>query len=244
MTAVTAVTAAAAPAGRITFDETMRELEALGTEQNRKIYRRHGAGDNLCGVSFANLYKLQKRIKRDHELACRLWETGNADARLLACLVADPAQMSEDELDRWLAEIHYYMLVDLFVANVAARQPGILERIARWTASDEEFVGQAGWDLLSSFALADKTHPDAYFMGYIQQIARDIHGSKNRARHAMNNAIICIGLRNAALEAAAKDAARRIGKVTVDHGQTGCKTPDAIAYIDRTLAYRRKKAGK
>ena len=36
-------------------------------------------------------------------------------------------------------------------------------------------------------------------------------------------------------------AAKAIGKVTVDHGQTSCRTPDAAAYIAKTLAYRAKK---
>ncbi len=54
--------------------EVLQELKALGTEQNRKVYRRHGVGENLHGVSFANLGKLKKKIKIDHELAERLWE--------------------------------------------------------------------------------------------------------------------------------------------------------------------------
>jgi hypothetical protein len=36
----------------------------------------------------------------------------------------------------------------------------------------------------------------------------------------------------------AEDAAR-IGKVKVDHGETGCKTPDAVPYIKK--AVERKK---
>jgi len=36
----------------MTYREIMKELEALGTAQNRKVYRRHGAGENLFGVSF------------------------------------------------------------------------------------------------------------------------------------------------------------------------------------------------
>ncbi len=38
----------------------------------------------MCGVSYANLEKLKKRIKMDHELAAHLWDTGNHDARILA----------------------------------------------------------------------------------------------------------------------------------------------------------------
>ena len=56
----------------MTVAETMLEREALGTAQNRKIYRRHGAGGNLFGVSFANLNALKKGLKTDHALALAL----------------------------------------------------------------------------------------------------------------------------------------------------------------------------
>ena len=63
------------------YEDVIRELESLGTAQNRKIYKRHGAGDRLFGVSFANLNKLKKKIKTDHDLANQLWASGNVDAQ-------------------------------------------------------------------------------------------------------------------------------------------------------------------
>jgi hypothetical protein len=64
----------------------------------------------------------------------------------------------------------------------------------------------------------------------------------------MNNALIAIGVYKVALTAGAKATAKRIGKVKVDHGETLCTTPDAIAYIDKALkrksADKRKSKGK
>ncbi len=57
----------------------------------------------------------------------------------------------------------------------------------------------------------------------------------------MNMAVILIGCRNAALRKAATAAAKRIGKVVVDHGDTACKTPDAAQYIDKTWAHSKSK---
>ena len=34
----------------MTFQETIAALQRMGTPQNVKIYKRHGAGDNLFGV--------------------------------------------------------------------------------------------------------------------------------------------------------------------------------------------------
>ena len=223
------------------LDEVMAELESLGTEQNRKIYRRHGAGENQFGVSFANLRKLAKTLGRDQALADGLWRTGNQDARTLATLTAEPKTMSAEDLDAWAATLDYYTVTDMFAANVVANTPHIGAKADEWTDSEAEFVAEAGWNLVAVMAMRDKTLPDAYFDARLGRIEREIHGALNRARYAMNGALIAIGLRNEGLRARAEAAAKRIGKVEVDHGETDCRTPDAIPYIVK--AWARRKGG-
>ncbi len=43
------------------YKATMSELKRMGTAQNVKIYKPHGAGDKLYGVSFANLNILKRK---------------------------------------------------------------------------------------------------------------------------------------------------------------------------------------
>jgi len=223
-------------------------LAAAGTERNRVIYRRHGAGENQYGVAFKDLRGLAKQIGRDHRLATSLWATGNTDARLLACMVADPARLSDDDLDAWIGDIAYYVLVDEFVAGVASQAPGLRARMERWIKSARDWTAQAGWDLVGVLAAREPNLRDEFFYDLLEKIEREIEHAGNRTRHAMNGALIAIALRNEDLREVAVDAAGRIGPVTVDHGETGCVTPAAIPYIEKTLAYRKaqaaKKAGK
>jgi 3-methyladenine DNA glycosylase AlkD len=224
-----------------TCAEIMDELESLGTEQTRKTYRRHGVGDNQYGVSYAHLGALKKRIKRDHTLARQLWAGGNHDARILATMIADPAQMDDALLDAWAADLHNYVETDAFAARAGA-SPAARACVERWTPSDEEWPGSAGWQVLGHLARHDPALPDATFTPYLATIARDIHTRKNRVRHAMNGALIAIGTRNPALEAAALAVAAAIGPVIVDHGATGCKTPDAATYIRKVQARQTARA--
>jgi 3-methyladenine DNA glycosylase AlkD len=222
----------------------VEQLEAAGTEQTRRIYRRHGARDPLYGVSFAILDKVAKEAKRDQALARGLWATGNYDCRLLACKISDPAAVSEEELDAWLAEIDVYVLVDVFVASLASQVPGVRERADRWAAADRDWTTQAGWDLYGVLALRDPALEDAYFLALLERIEAGIGGAENRTTHSMNGALIAIGVRNPALRAAAETTAGRIGIVKVDHGETGCVTPAAMPYIARTWERRAAKPGK
>jgi 3-methyladenine DNA glycosylase AlkD len=225
------------------LDEAMSALEAAGSEQTRKTYARHGVGPNQFGVSFAVLKDLTKKIKVDSALAGELWGTGNHDARVLATMIADPKQETGERLDRWAADLDNKAIADALARHVA-RTPLARAKADAWSDHENEWIGETGWFLVTHLAGQDKTLPDQYFLDHLRTIERDIHNRKNRVRHAMNQTLISIGLRNPALEAEALAVAARIGKVEVDHGETACETPDVAEYIAKTKAYREKQAAK
>lgn len=106
----------------MSLDEVMAALQAAGTAQNVKIYRRHGATGPLFGVSFAVMGKLARQLGRDHGLATALWETGNGDAMHLATMIADPAAMTDAEADRWLLGVRDYGAAGA-LSGVVGRSP-------------------------------------------------------------------------------------------------------------------------
>ncbi|HET6204932.1 MAG TPA: DNA alkylation repair protein [Planctomycetota bacterium] len=231
---------AKSPAARMTFDEAMSALETAGSAQTRKTYARHGAAEPMFGVSFAVLKALVKRIGVDHELARALWATENFDARNLAVKVADPARMSSAELDRW-AEAPSARMVCAYVAQLAAEGPHARTKADSWLASTNEAHRRVAWSLVGAMAMRDEATPDAWFLERLAEIEEAIHESPNAQREAMIQAVVAIGCRSAPLRKAATAAAKRIGKVEVDHGDTACKTPDAVEYIAKSWAHSTSK---
>jgi 3-methyladenine DNA glycosylase AlkD len=221
------------------FDEAMESLRSAGTAQNRKVYARHGVGDNQFGVSYAHLNAMVKKIKRDHALAEQLWATGNHDARVLALMIADPDAATARQIDGWAKDLDNHALTDAF-AGFVSKTPHVQAKAAKWPSAKGEWLSTVGWYLIGRQAMNDPALPDAYFEEHLGTIERDIHAQKNWIRYAMNSALIAIGVRNPNLTAQALAAAKRIGLVEVDHGETGCKTPDAAAYIQKTLARKKR----
>lgn len=219
----------------MTLEETMQALEAMGSEQTRKTYGRHGVKDAMFGVKFGDMKTLKKKIKTDHALALELWATGNHDARALALMIADPQAATVGLLEGWADDINVYVLSDSLSAY-AAQTPIIQTMVERWTKRAEEWHGATGWNLLGSLAMQENGLPDSYFANYLDIIERDLHGAKNRVRYSMNNALIAIGGRSEALHVQAVKVAQALGQVIVDHGQTGCKTPDAVPYMEKMWA--------
>jgi len=227
-------------APRMTLAETMNALEKAGSAQTRKTYARHGAPEPMFGVSFATLKTLWKRIGVDHELALALWDTGNFDARNLAYKLVDPARMSSADLDRWASAPNAPMC-GAYVAHLAAEGPHGCSKADKWLAASNEAQRRMAWSLVGAMAMCDEATPDAWFAERLAEIAKTIHTAPNAQRAAMNQALISIGCRSAALRKSATAAAKRIGKVEVDHGDTACKTPDAAQYIDKSWTYATSK---
>jgi len=223
-----------------TVDEMMKELEALGTAQNRKTYARHGVTSPMFGVSYGNLRPLSKKYKKQHDLALGLWETGNHDARVLATMIADPKKIDGDLMESWVADINDYVVSDA-VSGPFGKAAAVQEKMEEWVQSDEEWRGAVGWNLMAGMAMNDKTLRDSYFEPYLDVIESDIHDSKNRVRYSMNSALIAIGTRSEALRERATEVAESIGEVYVDHLETSCLTPDAASYIEKTWNRKKQK---
>ncbi len=232
---------AKSPPPRMTLAEAMRELEKAGSAQTRKTYARHGAPEPMFGVSFATLKAMTKRIDIDHELALELWDTGNFDAQNLAVKIVDPARMTLDDLDRWVRGSSWALMCGSYAAMLPAEGPHAAVKSVQWLNSRDQRERTAGWTLLGQLAQRDVTSPDAVFAQRLAEIERTIHSAPNLEREIMNRTVIAIGCRNDALRKAALAAAKRIGKVEVDHGDTACKTPDAVDYMEKTWAHAKAK---
>jgi len=218
----------------------LERLRALGKPATAKTYRRHGAAEPIWGVSYADLGKLEKQIKTDHALALSLWKAGAHEARILATKIADPARVTRAEIDAWRKDLEGYPIVGAF-SDFVRRTPHARACVDRWILDRDEWTSSAGWGVLAALATHERSLPDAELAPYIDRIAAGIHGAKNRTRYAMNGALIAIGGRGGALERQALAAAKKIGRVEVDHGDTECQTPDAAAYIQKMRA---RAAGK
>lgn len=227
----------------MTLKQAMAALKKGGTAQNRKIYGSHGVSGEMFGVSYALQKKLAKQAGTDHDLAMGLWASGNHDARILATMVCDSQAFTARQLDAMARDLDSYVLTDAFSGAVVRGGEG-LKKFEAWKNRKNEFISAAAWNILASQAMRDDGLTDTFCVEQIDLIVRDIHQRPNRTRHSMNQALICLGIRNPRLEKKARTAARKIGKVSVDHGQTSCQTPDADRYMTKVLDHQKKKAGK
>src|SRR5438552_15904982 len=126
----------------MTAAEIIAELRPLGKTSYKKVLLNHGIPEPMFGVSIAELKKIQKRVKKDYQLALDLYDTGIYDAMYLAGLIADDLKMTKQDLQKWVTKAHCGMLCDYTVPWVAAESRFGRELAMEWIDSATEQVAK------------------------------------------------------------------------------------------------------
>ncbi len=219
----------------MTATEILEQLKGLGSDSIKKTLMRHDIPEPLYGVKVEELKKIQKKVKFDHKLSLELYDSGIYDARYLAGLVAEPEKMSKEELQRWAEQANAPVLSESTVAWVASESKYGLEMALKWIDATDTGIASSGWATLGDLVSVkeDKELDVALLKELVTRVLQTIHSSRNRVKYTMNGFIIAVGIYMPELKQLAKQTAAQIGKVSVDMGDTACKVPDALPYIEK-----------
>lgn len=215
----------------MTLAQVMQQLEESGAENVRRRYVRDGAGDNVFGVLLGKVRALAKALGTNHVLGLELWGTGNYEARILACMVLDPAAVTESEARALLEPLTYPMLVDELVGRVLVQAPIAASLQARWMEAEPELQRRAGWKILAG-RIARGTAPDLDVDATLARIERELPSAPYRAQEGINYCLVWIGIHLPAYTDAAIALGERLGRWDprpVPKGCTSWYAPEAIA---------------
>lgn len=219
----------------MTLEEVMSYLEEKGTEQTRKIYKRHGAPDEFFGVKVGDMKPIQKKEKNNHSLALELYDTMNGDAQYLAGLIADPKQFTPELAKDWAERSTWYMVGEYAVAWNIAETEFCEDLCFQWVNSDNPKLQQIAWASLSGY-LITKSNEEINLdrmQQLLDKVEKEIHSSENRVRYTMNGFVIALGGAIPEFTEKCKKVGSSIGKVDVFMGETACKVPEIVPYIEK-----------
>ena len=167
--------------------------------------------DKAFGVPMAKMQAVAKPLAPDHTLAAALWDTGWYEARMVACMIDDPAQVTPEQMDRWRADFDNWGLCDTVCFKLFDRVERAPAKIAEWARLNDEFGKRAAFALLASLALHAKILGDAPFLRGLDLIEAGATDERNFVKKAVNWALRAIGGRKSAvLRTAARETAARL----------------------------------
>lgn len=195
------------------YDRVILRLKSLASPENAAGMARFGInGANTLGISMYNLRNIAKDLAHNHELALELWDSGIHEARILAGLIDDPKQVTEAQLEKWVADFDTWDIVDQ-VSALIAQTPYVMKKIHEWSSRDEEFVKRAAFSLIAEVSFYHKKLEDSEFEQFFTLIIRESKDERNFVKKAVNWALRNIGKRDAYLNKRALKVALEIQKI-------------------------------
>jgi len=192
-------------------NELIAELKQSASPAYLAGMQRFGIDNTKAlGIKVPLLRGIAKTIKKNHLLAQQLWDTGIHEARLLATMIDDPAQVTRQQMDNWVKDFSSWDVCDQACGNLFDRTPFAIEKALEYSTSEEEFIKRAGFVLMAEYAMHIKKAGDEVFIQFFPVIEREAWDERNFVKKAINWALRQIGKRNAHLKFAAIACAERI----------------------------------
>ncbi|HEX4813665.1 MAG TPA: DNA alkylation repair protein [Nonomuraea sp.] len=216
-----------------TAAEVMAELAALEDPKIREVNERHGDDH---GVNLGKLRAVAKRLKTQHDLACRLWESGDTAARLLALLICRPKAFARDELDAMVRQARAPKMHDWLVNYVVKKNPHAEELRLAWSADPDPVVASAGWALTTERVAKKPEGLD--LAGLLDVIEARMKAAPDRLQWAMNHCLAQIGIDHAGHRARAIAIGERLEVLKDYPTSPGCTSPFAPVWINEMVSRR------
>ena len=192
-------------------EEVIERLRILGSESFKKGLERYAVPtEDAFGVRMPDVRKLAKELGVNHALACELWESGYHEARILAALIAEPALLDFELMEKWLSEFDSWDVCDQCCMNLFRKHPQAFELAVEWSAREREFEKRAGFALMASLAVHAKHVPDEKFDVFFQCIEVESYDNRNFVKKAANWALRQMGKRNAVMLKKAVNVSKRL----------------------------------
>lgn len=192
----------------------LAELHYLANLENVVGMARFGIiGKKLLGISVVQLRAIAKRTGRDHSLAEALWASGFFEARILASFVAEPAQVTRRQANAWAKDFECWADCDGLCIHLFRKTLFANDLAMTWSRRREEMVKRAGFTMMATLAVHDKSASNAVFRSYLRRVQEEATDERHNVKKGVNWALRQIGKRNVILNREAIRTARQISGI-------------------------------
>src|SRR5688500_1173367 len=166
--------------------DLLKENRDARGEANWKEMGDRTGGLTSVGIGLTRLRAIATEVGRDHDLALRLWQERNHDAKIIGLLIDDPRQLTRDQVEKQVDGAGPGMLSHVLSSCDATlpRSPIAFEIAKGWMASKDPVRRSCGYGLVYELAKdkKDKRLTDEFFIGCLEEVGKTIGKEENRVR--------------------------------------------------------------
>ncbi|MEI9421567.1 DNA alkylation repair protein [Mesorhizobium sp. Cs1299R1N1] len=195
-------------------DEIVAHLRSIASEENRLGMLRYGIKiERALGISHGVQRQIAKKIKRNHERAFALWQTGIVEAQFIASVTADPKRFSAADARQWASSFDSWDIVD-GVSDLFVDTDAWIELINEFAADEREFVRRTAFAMMAWSVVHRKKEPEATFLAFLPIIEAQATDARNYVKKGVNWALRSLGKRSMVMHGAALAVAERLAQST------------------------------
>jgi 3-methyladenine DNA glycosylase AlkD len=196
------------------YDKILDKLKSLSNPENVAGMARYGINpENTYGVSIPVIRTMAKEIGCNHNLALQLWNSGIHEARILASLVDNPKEVTEEQMEQWVKDFDSWDVCDQCIANLFAKTPFAYQKTIEWSTREEEFIKRASFALMTRLVHPSKKTTVDQIAELLSIIKREAEDNRNFVKKAVNWALRHIGKQNLQYNKMALATAEEIRKL-------------------------------
>jgi len=196
-------------------------LRGMANPENVAGMARFGINTKgTLGISVASLRAVARDVRKAvrgkpelHALAAELWASGVHEARELATMLDEPALVTPEQMEAWVADVDSWDVGDGLSMGLFDRTPYAVAKAQEWAHREEEFVRRAGFAMMAALALRRHALRDEEYEPFFALIRQYATDERNFVKKAVNWALRQIGKRNERLLVRAIEVAREIEKL-------------------------------
>ncbi len=182
----------------MTYNDIIARLYDLKDDE-KVIFKEKKFGivsKNALGIYHKELKTIAKDIGPNNKLALQLFESGIYEGRLLCSKIFKPKDVTDSLMEKWVVTFENWEICDSFSMGLFSKSKLALAKILEWTTRKPEFEKRAGFTIMASYCMADKTSENELFEQFFPIIKREAHDDRLYVKKAVNWALRNIGKRN------------------------------------------------
>lgn len=190
-------------------------ITSTSMEQRGIVYEKN------WGASIVDLKSFASQFEKNHLLALKLWNKRWRETMILATLLDNPLEATEEQMDYWIKTAQNNEIIEQAVINLFTETPFAFAKSLEWCLGKKFPVKYAGLLMMGRLALTSKNDIDEMFETYFEilpSLAKDaalfdiLHRSVCQlARHSNGIYEQCVSFANSLLLIESENA-KNLGK--------------------------------
>ncbi len=160
------------------------------------------------GVSLIELREIAKNFEPDHLLALKLWNKQWRETMILASLLDEPYQVTEEQMDYWTKSFENTEMAEQVSTNLWVKSKFAFIKALEWCRGKKFLVQFTGVHLTGRLAIVEKNAIDEMFESFFEEF--EVLARNQKLHTVLYRTVIALGSRSKLLNTQCVELALQI----------------------------------